>query len=472
MELSTEVAQLKAEVAALREAVDALKYFLHIEPVGTTSELGAGLHIRCTSLAVCHPDAPLDPKGMQALLCAGREGPTFSLNGGDMKPRLTLSATNEQARLELFGTEMRQAVLIHSDDADAQGLVEVLDAGKPRAILRAIDNAGVVSALYGDGEARVVLRGDAKGGDLLVVDANQKTSVKLSSDSPEGGNVIVHSKLGQPAALISSHDGDGVIVAFSPKKNVACSLRSTPQGGALMLVNAEEKPTVSLYSNKLGGFVRVHDAAGKTTAELTAEAHGGALILNDLAARERAVLRQVAEGPMLTLRAGDKKPVATLGGHGGDGALLLYNPAGAVTGLQMHAKGGAITMTDAGKNNQIFAGFEENNSFILLQAKDGGSAPVAICTQPQGGLVMVSAPDGVRRAGVAATPEGGQLSVFNDLGIERALIGSMNDGGTLKLNWGGTVGVAATATDQGGRVMVMDAEGNPGPSLPPTVESD
>jgi thiamine pyrophosphate-dependent acetolactate synthase large subunit-like protein len=48
----------------------------------------------------------------------------------------------------------------------------------------------------------------------------------------------------------------------------------------------------------------------------------------------------------------------------------------------------------------------------------------------------------------------------------------MNDGGMLRMNWGGTVGVAASATDKGGMVVVMDGDGNPGPSLPPTVASD
>ena len=85
---------------------------------------------------------------------------------------------------------------------------------------------------------------------------------------------------------------------------------------------------------------------------------------------------------------------------------------------------------------------------------------------------MVSGTDGIRRAGICATRDGGQLSLFNDLGIERVLLGSADDGGALKLNWGGTVGVAALAAEAGGAILVNDASGQVRASLPPVQEEE
>ena len=81
MDTNAEITQLKAEVAALRQAVAALQYFLHIEPPGTPERSGAGLHIRCTSLSLCDPVTPADPQKIQALLSAGVEGPMLTFNG-------------------------------------------------------------------------------------------------------------------------------------------------------------------------------------------------------------------------------------------------------------------------------------------------------------------------------------------------------------------------------------------------------
>lgn len=472
MDPSTEIAQLKAQVAALTQAVAALQFFLHIEPPGTKEGAGAGLHIRCTSLALCDPAEPTNPQRTQALLSGGKEGPLLALNGPNLEPRLTLSVRANQARCELFGKDMKQAVLIHSEEATARGLVEVLDAGQPRAILRAVDNAGVVSVLHGEGAVRAVLRGDAKGADLLVLDGDQKTSVKLTSDGAEGGTVIVNRKSGDVAAVMACHEGDGTVVTFNPKRKVACSLRSTPAGGALMLHTPDEKPTVSLYSTPQGGFVRVHDSEGRTAVELTAEQHGGAVFLNDRHQRERVVMRLIEDGPLITLRAADKKPAVMLAGAKGEGSLHLHNHAGALTTLEVDAAGSRLAMLDAAKKIQFFAGHGDGRMAVHLQPQEGQHSAVVLTTSDQGGAVMVGGGDGVRRAGICASQDGGQMSVFNDLGIERVLIGSMNDGGMLRMNWGGTVGVAASATDKGGMVVVMDGDGNPGPSLPPTVASD
>jgi hypothetical protein len=470
MDPATEIAQLKAQVAALTQAVEALKFFLHIEPPGTKEGAGAGLHIRCTSLALCDPADPTNPQRTQALFSGGKEGPLLAMNGPNLEPRLTLSVRANQSRCELFGKDMKQAVLIHSEEASARGLVEVLEAGLPRAILRAVDNAGVVSVLHGEKAVRAVLRGDAKGADLQLLNTDQKVVVKATSDLPDGGSVIVNRKGGEAAILMACHEGDGTLVTLNPKKQVTCSLRSTPMGGALLLHAPDEKSTVSLYSTQQGGHVRVHGASGKTAAELTAEPHGGAVLVCDGAGKERAAMRMLPAGPLVMLRDTDNKPLMNLSAVNGTGALHLFNTAGAFTSLEMQGQGSRLAMLDEAKKIQLFMGHGAGRAALHLQPGDEQSSVVGIVTTEQGGVVMVSAADGIRRAGLAASADGGQVCVFNDLGIERALIGTMGDGGMFKLNWGGTPGVVAAVTEKGGLIAVNDADGNARMTMPPTVE--
>ncbi len=472
MEPTAEVAQLKAEVAALREAVNALKYFLHIEPVGTTERAGAGLHIRCTSVSLVHPDAPFDPQRLQALFSAGKEGPMLALNGQDASPRMVLSVAEGRARCDLLTKELRPAVRLQSEDAATSGQIVVYDQGQARAALQADAKGGLVTVRHGDGVAGAALRTDARGGELRILDGKGQVTAKVFNHGPDGASFVVNNEAGRPAAVMSTVEAGGTFMTFNPKEKVSAALLTLPAGGALMLHGPEEKNTVSLHSNVQGGCLRVHDAAGKTAAEMSAGAQGGALLVCDQEGRERADLRMMEGGPMLVLRNEAKQPALTLAGIKGEGVMHLHNPAGALTVLQVTSAGSALSMLDAEKKVQFHAGHGDGKVGLHLLPHADANSAVALITTPFGGAVQVSAPDGGRRAGVCAAPDGGQLSVFNDLGIERALIGSMGDGGLLRLNWGGTMGVAATATDKGGLLVVNDAEGNAAGTFPPTVGGD
>lgn len=470
MDPTTEIAQLKAQVAALTQAVEALKLFLHLEPPGTKEGIGAGLHIRCTSLTLCDPADPFNPQKAQGLLAGGKQGPLLTLNGSDAKPRLTLSVTKEDARCELFGKDLKQAVLIHSEEASARGLVEALDAGQPRALLRAIDTAGVVSVLHGEQQVRALMRGDAKGADLQVLNTRQQVVVQITSDQPHGGTVLVKNAAGKPAAAMDSINGEGAFFAFNQKEEISATLRATDKGGGLMLNGPGEKSTVSAFGTELGGFMRVFGPAGQTAAELTAEPHGGAVLVCDGAGKERAAIRMLTTGPLVMLRDTDYKPLMNLSAVNGTGALHLFNTAGAFTSLEMQGQGSRLAMLDEAKKIQLFMGHGAGRASLHLQPGDEQSSVVGIATTEQGGVMMVSAADGIRRAGLAASADGGQVCVFNDLGIERALIGTMGDGGMFKLNWGGTPGVVAAVTEKGGLIAVNDAEGNARMTMPPTAE--
>jgi hypothetical protein len=472
MDPATEIAQLKAQVAALTQAVEALKFFLHLEPPGTKEGIGAGLHLRCTSLTLCDPAEPFNPQKAQALLAGGKKGPLLTLNGSDAKPRLTLSVTKEDARCELFGKDLKQSVLIHSEEASARGLVEVLDASQPRALIRAVEKAGVVSVLHGEQQVRALMRGDAKGADLQVLNTRQQVVVQITSDQPHGGTVLVKNAAGKPAAAMDSINGEGAFIAFNQKEEISATLRATDKGGGLVLNGPGEKSTVSAFGTELGGFVRVSGPAGQTAAELTAEPHGGAVLVCDKQGRERGAMRLLNADPQVLLRREDTKVGGAFAMAGGEALVQLHSAAGPLTALEARPDGGRLSILDAGKKLQFVAGAGEGKAWMHLKPEEGGRCAASVGTTETGGFVLVSGLDGVRRAGMGATAEGGQMGVFNDLGIERALIGTMGDGGLVKLNWGGTPGVIAAVTEKGGLVVVNDADGNKNVTLPPTAEGD
>ena len=115
---------------------------------------------------------------------------------------------------------------------------------------------------------------------------------------------------------------------------------------------------------------------------------------------------------------------------------------------------------------QLYLGFDEKSAGLHLRPQANLHSAASLTTQEEGGLLLVAAPDGARRAHLCALNDGGQLALFSDLGIERAVLGSFQDGGGLKLKWGGTPSVIALATDKGGCIVANDAEGKPAASLP------
>lgn len=463
---ANEISQLRQELAALRKEFQELRRFLRVDP--PDEEGGpATLNIMCTTLSLCNPQGQ-----MRGRLSASEDAAFLAFDGGDLQQRIFFGVENDEPRLEFKTGAQETTLLAHALPETGRGEIAVFEKGKPRAVMKAFaDDCGSVAVTQDDGTPCAGMISQKTGGQIMLLTPDHKVAVKLASDTevaPEGGLIIVSHKDGRPAVSMSATTAGGAVMILD-EDDYSAAMMNGQEGGAIMVKAADKKSSIWLQSAADGkSGVSISDAENLCLAQLTGEDQGGALIIHDRENRERAVIRMAKDGPFLQFQAGDKKihPVL-LTGFQDRGALFLENPRGDIGGLNMAEHGGSLTFLNEQKVIQLFLGFDEKSCGLHLKPQGNLNSAAALVTQEQGGMLMVSAPDGYRRGVLSASNDGGQLGLFSDLGIERVLLGSVKDGGALTLKWGGTPGVLALATDKGGCVIANDENGQAAATLPP-----
>jgi hypothetical protein len=223
MEQNTEIARLTAEVAELRHQVAELRQFFSIERSENAPDLPKALTLRCTAI---HLQDPTDPSRTQGFFSASQEGPCLSLWGSDQKARMILRVEAGGTMCQLFGPDLKLAVELQVDEANCRGQVGVLEAGKPRTVMKASETGGVVSVVHDDNHARVMLHADAECGELIAVNQDLQTSVKISSDGLSGGLVTVHSNTGKPGVVLAGTAIGGLVMVNDSNGKLRDSLPS------------------------------------------------------------------------------------------------------------------------------------------------------------------------------------------------------------------------------------------------------
>ena len=152
--------------------------------------------------------------------------------GRDDKPRLSLSLDKDGPEIRLMSAEGKDAVVLRVDATNGSGCVGVLEAGKPRAIMRTGNNeSGVVSVCHDDGQPRMVLRSEALMGEILGVNPDMKVTVRLQSSAPHGGWMSLHGLNGKAAVIVSSTSLCGAVIVNDKDGKRICSLPSTDAEG-------------------------------------------------------------------------------------------------------------------------------------------------------------------------------------------------------------------------------------------------
>ncbi len=210
MDPHPEIANLRQEVAKLRQQMDALLHFITIEMEGKTRQPRSML-LRCSVITMEKAEAPHDA---QMHISASENGPAIGLWDSRQKGRLILSVEKDEPRLTLHTAELKDAVLLHADQAEGRGLVAVLDNGNPRALMKAgPDNSGAISVVHDDGQSRVTLYGTEDSGTVLLANPDMKATVKISAETElGGGQIVVNGPNGKPAVIVCHHHGIGGVV--------------------------------------------------------------------------------------------------------------------------------------------------------------------------------------------------------------------------------------------------------------------
>jgi len=228
MNIETELAQLQEELAALRKDVAVVRKeqrdlhrFVTIEHDEESGE-PTNLNLRCCILTLAHPDAP---NRTQCFFMAGPEGPYLTFLDSHEKARLTLSLEKDAPEIRLMRADGKDAVVLSVDEKNGSGCVGVLEAGKPRAIMRTGNNeSGVVSVCHDDGQPRMILRSEALMGEILGVSPDMKVTVRIQSGAPAGGLLALHGVNGKASVIVSSTQLCGAVIVNDPQGNRICSL--------------------------------------------------------------------------------------------------------------------------------------------------------------------------------------------------------------------------------------------------------
>jgi hypothetical protein len=251
MNTETEIESLKKEVARLRREMDEYRQFIHYHPPGVGDDdkpQSAYLTIRCTFLTMFHPsDAS---KSMLNLIC-GQDGafvsvmgtdertrvlmqvdknvPELSLFGDDNQYKACLRLDNGEPSFELYGKENKIGVQLKALGAEGRGQVGVCEAGQPRAVMKATELGGIISAVHNDGHARITLASTVNNGELLAVTPDMKIGVKIAADSLDGGLITINRANGNAGVILSNTAIGGTVIVQDQHGKITGHLPAIPE---------------------------------------------------------------------------------------------------------------------------------------------------------------------------------------------------------------------------------------------------
>lgn len=243
---AAEIAELKEQVAVLRQQMKELKQFIRYQPPGEDDDgkpQAAYLDLQCTFFRLVHPSdqsyAPVrmmcHPDGSFISICAKnekarivmsmeKEVPELSLHGTDGKCKARMYLDEGEPRLDLYGPEDKVGVQIRVQGEAGRGVMGVCEAGKPRAGMRATEFGGAVSAVYDDGHSRITMVSTEDNGELLAISQDMKTGVKISANGPDGGFLTVNHQNGKAGVILATTALSGGIILNDPQGNVVAML--------------------------------------------------------------------------------------------------------------------------------------------------------------------------------------------------------------------------------------------------------
>jgi hypothetical protein len=203
---NSELTELKKEVAELKREINDLLQHFGVERFEGGQK---NVNLLCSAITLFNPH---DPNQIQGMLCGDADGPILSLWGKDGKPRVTIRVDKDSIpSIQLFQPGHKIAVHIGQDDL-GMASVGVLDQGRPRAVMKASEATGIISAVHNGGHARVTMVSQENSGDLFLINPDMKVAVKLSTQGQhDEGFVTVNHSNGKAAVIISALKEHGCV---------------------------------------------------------------------------------------------------------------------------------------------------------------------------------------------------------------------------------------------------------------------
>jgi hypothetical protein len=464
--IADEVAALRAELNQVKEQLADLLRFITIEERDDGSKF-LGI-ITCSVLNVCNPEKAGDTR---VFICAGEDEAAVALWGSDHCARAMIRVDEgNRGSVVVQGREKNVAVELWADGDDHGQILVRSPEGNPRAGMKSMPGAGIVSVVADDGSVRAVMRSGEDIGEVAVA-LPGKILAKLHAG--ERGGLISCFGIDRTTpgvAMTTNGQGDGaILVNHSDGRTgatIACSGAST-----LVAVSGSgtfedgDANSVRLFAHAAGSSIGLHNPAGEEVMRLITTEDGAAISLQKNSTdKPLASLQSSGENAFVSVKSGTHQGTAMLGTDQNGGYLITRSQdAVRSTTLKFDNGGGGLTFFSnmAESTAALTLGYTgDRHSTLQLYGPGGNEAPfVTVFTHEHGGSVLVHGSDGTRQAGLSAGEHGGKACVFSELGVERVILGAVDDGGALTLKWGGTNGLLACATERGGLVSALDPAG-------------
>ena len=219
-QLKQEVAALRAQVTLLQQQHDELRQFLVVSKCSLAPDKRT-LSIECGLLCVSHPGHPKSPR---LRLMASDKGAEIFMSDSEHHARLQILTAPDSAHLRLFANGTCRAVELSVEEPSGRGQVAVFEAEKPRALMKAAPDHGVVSVTHDDGLVRAFLSANADAGEFVALGPDMKAAVRIHSSARNGGAISVHGHNGKHAVLLGSTEQHGAVIVNDAQGRTIASL--------------------------------------------------------------------------------------------------------------------------------------------------------------------------------------------------------------------------------------------------------
>ena len=158
-----------------------------------------------------------------------KDVPELSIFGDDKQYKACLRMGGKEPSFELYGKENKIGLQLKVLGDEGRGQVGVCEAGKPRAVMKATELGGIVSAVHDDGHARITMASTVDNGELLALTPDMKVGVKVAADGLDGGFITVNNRHGNAGVILSNIGIGGTVMVNDPHGKITGTLPLLPE---------------------------------------------------------------------------------------------------------------------------------------------------------------------------------------------------------------------------------------------------
>ena len=160
---------------------------------------------------------------------------------GQSRPRGVFEMDQSgRVHLEIWN-EAGAVVARIGETENGAGEIFVADGnGAPRALMKATDEGGMVTAQSAEGLVQALMLAQASGGTFVATNAHGTPMAEMFGDD-KGGTVHIKEPTGRSMAYMSAAAERGVVSVFNEFGDQAAALASDDDGGAVVLFDQDGK---------------------------------------------------------------------------------------------------------------------------------------------------------------------------------------------------------------------------------------